>query len=139
MIAYNGLSGVRIISEFELGYGNLIQGNSIYGNTDGVTPNDPGDSDTGANNLQNFPVLTDAYQLETTVSISGTLNSTPNTQFRIEFFAIPTCDSSGYGEGKTYLGYNTHTTDHLGTANVSLDTDADIPFGNFVTATATDP
>src|SRR5439155_23562524 len=79
------------------GTGNSILGNSIFangglginlGDHDGVTENDlvPGDPDTGANNLQNFPVLTSAVTVGTTTTITGTFNSTPNHNFRIEFF-----------------------------------------------------
>ena len=38
--------------------------------------------------------------------ITGTLNSTPNTTFVVEFFSNPagTGDPSGFGEGRTFLG-----------------------------------
>ena len=75
--------------------GNAILGNSIYANgdlgidlkNDGVTANDAGDGDTGPNNLQNFPVLT-AARLTTAsqLTVVGTLNSTANSFFRVEFF-----------------------------------------------------
>ncbi|MCA9142400.1 MAG: DUF4347 domain-containing protein, partial [Planctomycetales bacterium] len=60
LIAHNADDGVYIQS----GTGNRISGNSIHSNSglgidlgsDGVTPNDAGDIDTGANNLQNFPL-----------------------------------------------------------------------------------
>ncbi len=46
------------------------------------------DADIGDyNNLQNFPVLTTAVSDgATTITIDGTLNSTANSYFRIEFF-----------------------------------------------------
>jgi trimeric autotransporter adhesin len=54
---------------------------------DGHSINDPLDADTGANNLQNFPVLTSARRIsDTQLEISGTLSSLANTSFRIEFF-----------------------------------------------------
>jgi hypothetical protein len=64
-IAYNGDTGVTVAdSSFNLR--NSIRGNNIYLNGslgidlggDGVTMNDPRDSDEGPNELQNFPVLT---------------------------------------------------------------------------------
>src|SRR5205085_8042449 len=79
-------------------YSNAILGNSIFGNARlgidlvnaqgawGVTPNDTGDADTGANNLQNFPVLQSATTGGGVVKVRGTLNSTPRKTFRIEFF-----------------------------------------------------
>ena len=65
----------------------------------GVNPNDAGDLDTGANNLQNFPVLTSA----TGGQVVGSLNSTPSSTFRVEFFANTVCYPSGNGEGETFL------------------------------------
>jgi len=52
-----------------------------------VTPNDLCDGDTGANNLQDFPVLTSLSSSAGNTTIQGTLNSSPNTTFTIEFFS----------------------------------------------------
>jgi len=120
------------------GTGNSILGNAIYSNRnlgidlsgDGVSPNDPGDGDAGANNRQNFPVITSVAG----GIIKGTLNSLPNTTFRLEFFSNSTCDPSGHGEGETYLGFTEVTTD--GDGNVTFE----VSFsgaGTNVTATAT--
>ena len=37
--------------------------------------------------------------------VSGSLDGTANSHFRIEFFANASQDASGHGEGQTYLGY----------------------------------
>ena len=59
--------------------------------------------------------------------------------FRIEFFASPTCDPSGYGEGKTFLGFANVTT---GSKSCRSAFDVTLPVsassGQHVTATATD-
>jgi hypothetical protein len=91
----------------------------------------------GANNLQNFPVLTSATSGSTT--IEGTLNSTPNTKFRLEFFANTECDPSGYGEGETFLGFIDVTTDGSGNVAFTVTFPDTVPGGHFITATATDP
>ena len=64
MIAFNNGPGIVVAS----GADNAVTRNSIFGNTGlgidlgptGPTPNDPGDIDSGANDLLNFPVLTSA-------------------------------------------------------------------------------
>ena len=76
----------------------------------GVSPNDACDSDTGANARQNFPVLTSAIGVGGNTTITGTLNSTPNQTFTIDFYSNAVCDTNGYGEGKTYLGSTTVST-----------------------------
>src|SRR6185369_2614603 len=121
-IAFNGADGIHIEPDYRFGQtlmtGNKFTRNSIYSNAglginllpppfgtiDGVTPNDSCDSDSGGNFLQNFPVLTSATSDGMNVNIVGSLNSTAGTSFTIEFFANPSCDASGNGEGKTYLG-----------------------------------
>ncbi|MCA9425308.1 MAG: right-handed parallel beta-helix repeat-containing protein, partial [Candidatus Omnitrophica bacterium] len=124
-----------------------ILGNSIFSNGglgidltgDGVTTNDlgnPPDQDTGSNDLQNFPGLTSRSDSPTTV-LEGTLNSTPSTDFRIEFFSNTTPDLSGFGEGEEYLGSVDVTTDGDGSASISFDTGVAVPEDRSVTATAT--
>src|SRR5829696_10383077 len=61
---------------------------------------DPRDPDTGANNLQNFAVITSATTTGTTTTIAGTLNSKPRKPFTIQLFSNP----SATDEGKTFLG-----------------------------------
>jgi CSLREA domain-containing protein len=139
-IAHNGGDGVSVNT-----VNNAIRGNSIFSNTglgidlgpNGVTPNDLGDGDTGANNLQNFPVLTLAVTGST--SIQGSLNSTPSTQFVLHFYSNASCDPSGYGEGESFLGSTTVTTNGGGNASFSVAFPQTVPPGRFITATATDP
>lgn len=136
-IAFNGNRGVAV----NAGRQNAILGNSIHSNTLlgidlgslGPTPNDPGDGDSGPNDLQNFPAITQV----TGSSVSGTLNSRPNTTYRIEVFSSPACDPSGFGEGQRFLGATSVTTDASG--NASFTFAATIGASDFVTATATDP
>jgi len=141
VIAGNGGFGVWIASS--IATGNKISANSIFGNgglginfedISGPLPNDPGDGDTGANNLQNYPVIN---------SISGgvinaSLNSRVNAVFRIEFFANTTCDPSGNGQGEVYLGSTTVFTDDSGNANFTFNITTPVSNKPSVTATATD-
>jgi parallel beta-helix repeat protein len=105
---------------------------------DGVSLNDMTDIDTGANGIQNFPVLVSAVASATTVAISGTLNSEADKTYRIEFYASPTGAPSGYGQGQTYLGFTTVTTDSLGNASFApLLTGVNVPVGSIISASAT--
>jgi Ca2+-binding RTX toxin-like protein len=127
------------------GTGNALERNSVFSNDPnlgidlspfGVTSNDSGDADTGANNLQNYPVLSSASSSSGNTTIQGTLNSQASTEYRLEFFSNSACDPSGYGEGETFLGSADATTDAGG--NLSFN----VTFAGaatFVTATATDP
>jgi hypothetical protein len=109
----------------------------------GVSPNDASDVDTGANGLQNFPALNTVRAAGGWPTfIQGTLNSTPNTKFNLQFFNSDPCDASGNGEGVVDIGASSVTTDSSGNAvfssNLSDGTSQAHP-GSFVTATATDP
>ena len=53
------------------------------------TANDPGDPDTGANSLQNKPVITSAKTTSSKTTINGKLNSPPNTGYHLQFFSNP--------------------------------------------------
>ncbi|UCG93065.1 MAG: T9SS type A sorting domain-containing protein [candidate division WOR-3 bacterium] len=142
-IAYNIGDGVFVIS----GTGNAILSNSIFANaglgidlgSSGVTPNDVGDGDGGANNQQNFPVLNSATAGGGNITIDGTLNSTPNSSFRLEFFANSASDPSGHGEGEIFLGSAIETTNGSGNVSFAVTTPVEVPPGQFISATATDP
>ncbi|MBS0507801.1 MAG: DUF4347 domain-containing protein, partial [Proteobacteria bacterium] len=144
IVAYSKGAGVRLLPS--AGTSNPILGNSIYGSTSlgiglgspGVTPNDPGDADTGPNNLQNFPVLQSVLTNGSNqVNITGTLNSNANGYYRIEYFASPSANASGYGEGKVLLGFLNVATDASGNATISTTFATSLAAGWVVSATAT--
>jgi CSLREA domain-containing protein len=130
----NGLEGVSILGDAE---GNRILSNSIFSNggigidlgDDDLTANDSGDTDTGSNRLQNFPVLEPISQ---TTPINGTLNSLPNKRYTIQFFSSPSGD-----EGQTFIGQKVVTTDASGNASFSFAPTTAVAVGRQITATAT--
>jgi len=134
--------GVRILAGS--GNGNAILGNSIFSNAElgidlegtGVTPNDLGDPDVGANAVQNFPELNLAEATPAGVTVDGSLNSVPSRGFRIEFFASPACDASSHGEGSRYLGFTNVTTDASGDAFFGTVLTGPVSDGEAITATA---
>jgi CSLREA domain-containing protein len=146
-IAFNLADGVSLATTG--GTGNAILANSIHSNgttasdlgidlrDDGITANDPGDGDSGPNNLQNFPVITSASHSLGSTTITGTINTTPNTAIRVELFANSACDAGGYGEGQTYLTTLVMMTDGSGNAPINAP-GLTAPIGQFITATATD-
>jgi hypothetical protein len=128
IIQYNGGAGVVILS----GTDDLISQNSIAFNTGrGI------ELDGTANNQQAAPVLTSANVSGGATTITGTLTSTPNTTFTLEFFGNTVADPSGYGQGEYYLGSITVTTDANGHA--SFTARFSTVYGSYVSATATDP
>ncbi|MEG4466822.1 SdrD B-like domain-containing protein, partial [Microcoleus sp. AT9_B5] len=137
-IASNLGSGVNIIA----GTGNSIQNNSIFANAglgidlgnDGITANDAGDADTGANNLQNTPVLTTATASAGSVTVAGTYNSIPSTTFTLQFFA----NNPPGTQGQTFIGSIQVTTDATGNAAFNQTFPAAVTAGQLITATATD-
>jgi len=142
-IAFNGSDGVRIAGPGDTG--NPLRANRIFSNaglginlgSDGVTPNDLSDADTGPNLLQNFPLLSGAVVGTDGTVVRGTLQSAASSTFRIEFFSSASCDPSGFGEGATPLGSAPVTTGADGNASFSVFVAA-VPIGQVITATATD-
>ncbi|MAE66809.1 MAG: hypothetical protein CMJ18_21330, partial [Phycisphaeraceae bacterium] len=152
VIAFNDREGVFVDSTALAG--NTIVGNSIFSNTDlgigieggtenidGVTDNDAGDADTGANNLQNYPTITLASTDGTDVNINVTLNSVPSTaDIVLDFYWSTVEDASTYGEGENYVGSISVTTDAGGNASPGVTfLGAGVPVGAEITATATHP
>jgi hypothetical protein len=145
VIAGNGEEGVVVDPLAPAATGNRILGNSIFANAllgidlgaDGVTPNDPGDSDAGPNNLQNFPVIDSALLDDANnVTIAGTLDSATAAVYRLEFFSGISCDATGHGEGAHYLGSTVVTTDG-GSAGFDVTLPNPVVDANTITATAT--
>jgi VCBS repeat-containing protein len=145
VIAYNGTFGLSV---YGTSLNNAIRRNSIYGNGElginldagfggGVTPNDPGDVDAGANNLTNFPTITALVDLGGgNWRIDGTYNGLASTNVTLEFFTSPAADPSGFGEGRTYLGTTSVLTNGAGAATFSVFVTG-IAATDAVTATAT--
>ncbi|HEV7491282.1 MAG TPA: right-handed parallel beta-helix repeat-containing protein, partial [Rhodanobacteraceae bacterium] len=153
-IAENADEGVWV----EIGQHNKIRRNRIFDNgllgidlaAEGVTPND---DDGGiqqndyANRGQNFPVLTRAAGGFNTGVVSGSLTSTGG-DFTVDVYASGSCDSSGNGEGQTWLKSATVTISvppqlDEGTATFDIPISTSNPLvligGAAITATATDP
>jgi uncharacterized repeat protein (TIGR01451 family)/CSLREA domain-containing protein len=119
--------------------GNEISANAELGidlESNGVTPNDANDADTGGNGLQNFPTLTSATSEGGQTEITGSLSSADGS-YRVEFFSNVACDASGHGEGETYLGFQTVAVSS-GAAAFSATLPVTVALGAHVTATATD-
>lgn len=122
-----------------------ILGNAIFANaglgidlgTDGVTLNDLGDADTGGNNRQNYAVLHSAVATATETTVLGTLNSSADRAYRVEFFASRVRDPSGFGEGERLLGFTEITTDSSGNASFSTAFSTAVLGGQFLSATTT--
>jgi CSLREA domain-containing protein len=139
VIAFNTDVGIYVYAS--AGTGHRFDRNAIFGNgelgidlnTDGPTPNDPGDSDTGPNNLQNFPVLTAATISAGETTITGALDSLPNRQFLLQFFANP---NAADAEGRTFLGEQQVSTDGNGVASFTF-TAGQRRTGQAITSTAT--
>lgn len=146
VIAFNGDKGVAIPVDADNGH--TILGNSIHSNgglgidlnNNGVTNNDngpPPDQDNGANNLQNFPVLTSATVQGGETHIEGSLRSLPNSDFRVECFSNAECDPTTNGEGRTSLGFHLVSTDPQGLAPIDVSLSVTVAGGDFITSTAT--
>jgi len=147
--AGNAISGNRfqgVIVEGATATGNAILGNAMYGNgtlgidlgNNGVTAND-GAKPAGQPNLyMDFPVFTSASLSGTTLTVSGYVGSAPNqatfANARVEVFKSDN-DGSGYGEGRSYLGFL--TADGSGNFSGSL-TVGGLAGGDRITGTATD-
>jgi hypothetical protein len=71
--------------------------------------------------------------------VVGALNSLASTTFTLDFYASPSAEPSGYGEGERYLGSTSVTTNASGNASFDVTRSAASAAGEVVTATATDP
>ncbi len=125
-------------SFFGAGLGIDINRTDLGQGTDGSNPNDSLDADVGNNNLQNYPVITSAVGGGGSYTVQGTLNSKPNSIFRVEFFSNSTVKPNGYSEGEHYLGFTNVTTDASGNASFDVTLATGSTAGKYITSTATD-
>jgi len=145
VIAFAADDAILVLS----GTGNTIRGNSIFSNGElginlspgGTNPNDPGDGDSGANNLQNFPVLTAVTFEASTTTVEGFLDSSPNTLFDLDIYANPPCAPRPRDplQARNYVGSGTVTTDGSGIGSFSLVLPVALDPTQILNATATDP
>ncbi len=145
VVARNTSHGILVLGP---GTGTTIRGNSLFNNGglgidlsgDGATPNDAGagneDTDTGTNNLQNFPVLNSAT-LDGNLLVDYSVPSTTTDSaydLVIEFFVA---DASG-AEGRTLIGSDVYSAgDALGNKLATLAAGS-VLVGDLIVATATD-
>jgi len=147
VIAHNGNAGVAALGSVS---GDTIRGNSIFANgtigidlaSDGVTANDAGDVDTGANGRQNYPILSSATpQAPSGTVVLGKFDSMPSTAYTLDFYVNPACAGRphDFEEGLLYLGSVDVVTDGAGHYDVNQLLAYTIDAGQPVTMTATDP
>ena len=130
--------------------GNIVKGNVIANNFDGgvndpfkqnktVDPNSiigndgPGIYTDGTYN--GSPDVTSATVSNGNMTIQGTLSSTPNSSFILEFFGDENAVTPGDEQGEVFLGTITVTTDANG--NAAFAPTFNSVYGNYVSATAT--
>jgi hypothetical protein len=105
----------------------VMEGGYIDLNNDGETPNDPLDTDTGGNGLQNFPVLTSVGS----TTVNGNMDGAPNTPIHVELYS-----GDGYQSQMHYLGFKDLTTNGSGHASFAFSCGQIAP-GTNIRATAT--
>ncbi len=128
IIAFNGLNGIEITDS----NGVELRQNEIFNNGNlGI------DLIATANNSKAEPVLNSALIINDITTVTGTLNSTPNAEFTLEFFSNTVLDPSLNGEGERFILSTVVTTDDLGNANFNIELPAGITVNKFITATAT--
>ncbi|NTU62887.1 MAG: hypothetical protein HGB05_05660, partial [Chloroflexi bacterium] len=144
VIAFNNREGVSVDANYSLN--NAILGNAIYSNTllginlgtAGVTTNNGTKSSSLSNYGMDYPVITSASLSYCSLTVAGYVGSAANqsafANARVEFFKAAV-DSSGYGEGQTFLGFL--TTDASGNFS-GIVSAIGFNAGDRLTATATD-
>lgn len=150
-IAHNGGPGVSVAPTATRVH---VRQNNLYFNTgieidlngDGRTPNDAGDVDAGANNLQNFPILkgltfTSGTARETRYGyLHGEFEGTPLTTYTFELMPAVRGSSSDDPHVLPSFPFMSYSldTDSAGRVDFSLDVLVP-PAATHFTSTATDP
>lgn len=111
---------------------------------DGVNPIDLDVGATGANDSQNYPILTSASGTASTGTVTGNLQSANDT-YLIRLFRNEACDADGYGEALRYVGETSVTINNAGPASngsatfsATVNVDGESFLDGLITAIATD-
>ncbi|MGI9166225.1 MAG: InlB B-repeat-containing protein, partial [Pyrinomonadaceae bacterium] len=170
VIAFNGRSGVRIpdangILNDNDNSGRLVNLdlNFIFSNFsravdlgfEGLTPNDPGDGDGGANLQQNFPNLASSATLREgpqkvgkpgsaeAINVNGTLNSSPNATYTVHwYFSADSACSANQATSRPLVTGRIPNVNTDGAGNAPFSIPLDFPPGvnsGIINCTATDP
>jgi len=121
---------------------NAIRGNSIHDNyyaginLDQFPGNHPG-YESGPDDWQNYPVITNAFGYGNGTIVQGSLTSLTNQTYFIDFYYNPIAGPYGYGEGQVYLGAVTVTTTGSGNAFFAYTNTSGNFSGQYLSATAT--
>ncbi len=151
-INYNRAQGVFISSAAA---GNLVLANGIFSNAGlaidlgaaGATANqNPQVANTGLpNELQNYPIITNAFRTATAEWVQATVTTFANQAVQIDVYAAPSCISSGHayprGGGGTDEAHVMVQTNASGVANFWIKFNSlggqNLPFPYTLGATAT--
>ncbi len=141
-IAFSGGAGVLLLNADTTN--NAIRGNSIFSNgflginfsNTTVAVNHTGFLG-GPNNMQNYPVITNAFGYSGSTIVLGKLNSLANQTYFIDVYRNPVADPGGYGQGQFYFGTVSVTTDGSGNARFALTNNTGNYSGQYFAATAT--
>jgi uncharacterized repeat protein (TIGR01451 family) len=129
VIAFNNGAGVDVAT----GTGNTIRHNSIFNNTGhGIILG------SGANNNQPAPTISVVTTTSGTTTVQGSIKAAANTTYNVDFFSNTSVDPSGFGQGRTFVGGTTVTTDNTGNGKFTANTTSAVALNNFVASTATD-
>ena len=132
VIAFNRGFGVNVVS----GVGNQVLASSIYASPQSIATLPAGANPAGPG----VPVLTESASVVDygVTKVNGTLNSTPETRFRLDFFFSFTCGGGG-GDGRSYMGSAEVTTDFEGAATFAAVLPFESADNGFASANATGP
>lgn len=144
-IAFNSTNGISADSSVSdvLWLLNLMHDNSVLGidlNTNGRSPNDQGDSDEGANRLQNFPIIEnvvlDMLPNPSVITISARVDTDASNAVYPLFVDYYWSDDDENAQGRFYLATITYDTPNaVSTRSFNF---ANGVFGGWVTAVARD-
>lgn len=136
-IANNTVSGISLVDATATG--NAIKTNSMFNNAtigidlndDGPTANDAGDADSGANGLQNYPVITAVSPGTGTDTFTLSVDSaaTSTGSLRVEIYK-----ADALGQGRIFLGQQCFAGNSVTGQNVVLS--SNLMGGDSVVATA---